>query len=191
MPNPSQKMHLQMTVFFKGLILSFFSIIVLALPGHLSATDIGFLVLNSKAPERDQPIAFSHKLHVSQNGIACQFCHLYARRSYSSGVPPVSTCVGCHGTNQMKLVQPNSPEVNKMRDYWEKGEPIPWAKVHDIPDYVRFPHKRHMNVESTRLIESAGSGCDMEKDRLVHAVSSPGQRRGGAKKNGKYSCRLV
>ncbi|MCH2295541.1 MAG: hypothetical protein MK488_11250, partial [SAR324 cluster bacterium] len=71
MPNPSQRMHLQMTVFFKGLILSFFSIIILALPGHLSATDIGFLVLNSKAPERDQPIAFSHKLHVSQNGIAC------------------------------------------------------------------------------------------------------------------------
>ena len=141
-----------------------FSISLFLLPSLVNATDIGFFVLNSKAPVRDQPIAFSHKLHVSQNGVACQYCHLYARRSYSSGVPPVSTCVGCHGSNQMKLVQPHSPEVNKMRDYWEKGEPIPWAKVHDIPDYVRFPHKRHINADSNRLIESAGTGCDMEEN---------------------------
>ena len=163
MQNLLFRMHEQMIFFLKFITTTFLSII-LFLPSYLSATDVGFLVLNSKAPERDQPIAFSHKLHVSQNGVACQYCHLYARRSYSSGVPPVSTCVGCHGSNQMKLDQPNSPEVNKMRDYWEQGEPIPWAKVHDIPDYVRFPHKRHINAKSSRFIESAGSGCDLEKN---------------------------
>ena len=164
MPHLSQRTDRDMIRLFKGVIIGVFSIFFFMLPGEMSATDIGFLVLNSKAPVRDQPIAFSHKLHVSKNGIACQFCHIYARRSYASGVPPVSTCVGCHGSNQMKLVQPESAEVNKMRDFWEKGEPIPWAKVHDIPDYVRFPHKRHINVKSSRLIENAGKGCDMEND---------------------------
>ena len=84
----------------------------------------------------EQPIAFSHKLHTVQNGVPCQYCLLYARRSFSSGVPPVSTCIGCHGPNERKLVKPNSLEVKKIRDYWAKGEPIPWVKVHDIPDFV-------------------------------------------------------
>jgi len=80
-----------------------------------------FLTLGSKqAYAEEQPIAFSHKLHTVQNGIACQYCHLYARRSFSSGVPPVSTCIGCHGPQEQKLVQPESAEVNKMRDYWAK-----------------------------------------------------------------------
>ena len=111
----------------------------------------------------NQPIAFSHKLHTVQNGIPCQYCHLYARRSFSSGVPPVSTCIGCHGPNEQKLVKPDSLEVKKMRDYWAKGEPIPWVKVHDIPDFVRFPHKVHINADSNRFIEDAGGGCDIEK----------------------------
>ena len=151
MQNPLFRMHVQMSFFPKFITTTFLSII-LFLPSFLSATHVAIYLLNSKAPERDQPIAISHKLHVSQNGVACQYCHLYARRSYSSGVPPVSTCVGCHGSNQMKLVQPNSPEVNKMRDYWEKGEPIPWAKVHDIPDYVRSVSYTHLALPTILLV---------------------------------------
>ena len=122
-----------------------------------------FLSLSSKqAYAEEQPIAFSHKLHTVQNGIACQYCHLYARRSFTSGVPPVSTCIGCHGPQEQKLVQPESVEVNKMRDYWAKGEPIPWVKIHDIPDFVRFPHKEHINADSNRFVDDAGAGCDPE-----------------------------
>ena len=123
-----------------------------------------FLALGSKkAYAEEQPIAFSHKLHTVQNGIACQYCHLYARRSFSSGVPPVSTCIGCHGPKEQKLVQPESAEVNKMRNYWANAEPIPWVKIHDVPDFVRFPHKEHINADSNRLVNDAGAGCDAEK----------------------------
>jgi len=117
----------------------------------------------SKLSAEQQPIAFSHNLHASKNGIPCQYCHLYARRSFSSGVPPVSTCVGCHGSKEMKLIKPESVEVNKMRDYWHNRKPIPWVKIHDIPDFVRFPHKAHINADSKRFIDDAGAGCDMEK----------------------------
>ena len=122
-----------------------------------------FLAIGSKQVcAEEQPIAFSHKLHTVQNGIPCQYCHLYARRSFSSGVPPVSTCIGCHGPQEQKLVKPESEEVNKMRNFWANGEPIPWVKIHDIPDFVRFPHKEHINANSNRFIEGAGSGCDAE-----------------------------
>ena len=127
----------------------------------LILTSFLIVISFSEAPAK-QPIAFSHKLHTVQNGIPCQYCHLYARRSFSSGVPPVSTCIGCHGSNENKLVKPDSTEVKKMRDYWSKGEPIPWVKVHDIPDFVRFPHKIHINADSNRFIDDAGGGCDLE-----------------------------
>jgi len=123
-----------------------------------------FLAIGSKQTyAEEQPIAFSHKLHTVQNGIPCQYCHLYARRSFSSGVPPVSTCIGCHGPHEQKLVKPESIEVNKIRDFWANDKPIPWVKIHDIPDFVRFPHKEHINADSNRLINDAGAGCDTEK----------------------------
>ena len=121
-----------------------------------------FIIISFSEALAKQPIAFSHKLHTVQNGIPCQYCHLYARRSFSSGVPPVSTCIGCHGPHEQKLVKPDSSEVKKLREYWSKGMPIPWVKVHDIPDFVRFPHKIHINADSDRLISDAGGGCDAE-----------------------------
>jgi hypothetical protein len=31
--------------------------------------------------------------------------------------------------------------------YWETKEPIPWIKVHDLPDFVHFTHKRHVQAD--------------------------------------------
>src|SRR6202171_6832921 len=54
------------------------------------------------APRADvvQPIPFSHRIHAGVNKIPCQYCHEYARRSTTSGVPPVQRCVGCHGSQK-------------------------------------------------------------------------------------------
>jgi hypothetical protein len=128
---------------------------------------------------KEQPINFSHKLHVTQNGISCQYCHLYARRSFSSGVPPVSTCVGCHGPHGAELVQPDSAEVDIMRDHWAEGTPIPWVKLHDIPDFVRFPHKKHINADASRFIDGAGNDCDMNADPRSLACRVMHFRNGG------------
>lgn len=111
-----------------------------------------------------QPIAFSHKLHATQNQIACQYCHIYARRSSVSGIPPVQICAGCHGNDQMKLIAADKPEADKVRKYWSDKKPIPWEKVHDIPDFVRFTHEGHINASSDRLPEMTKKKCDMKKD---------------------------
>ncbi len=88
-----------------------------------------------------QPIAFSHRIHVSQNEIPCMYCHAHAARAPSAGVPSVSKCMGCH-----KVIATDSPEIQKLYEYWEKQEPIPWIKVHDVPDFVHFTHKRHIKA---------------------------------------------
>ena len=86
-----------------------------------------------------QPIDFSHRHHVTEMGFECQMCHVYARRGPVAGIPSVEKCAGCH-----TQVLSNTPEIQKVLEYWENEQPIPWVRVHDLPDYVRFSHKRHV-----------------------------------------------
>ncbi|MCZ6641662.1 MAG: cytochrome c3 family protein [Gammaproteobacteria bacterium] len=87
----------------------------------------------------EQPIAFSHKVHAGDNDIPCMYCHTQARRSISAGVPSVSKCMGCHTE-----IATERPQIRKLASYWDNKEPIPWIKVHDLPDFVHFTHKRHI-----------------------------------------------
>jgi len=86
-----------------------------------------------------QPIDFSHRIHAGDYQIPCLYCHVQARRSISAGVPSVSKCMGCHTD-----VAADRPQIRLLAQYWESKEPIPWVKVHDLPDFVHFTHKRHV-----------------------------------------------
>lgn len=90
----------------------------------------------------EQPINFSHKIHAGEFEIPCMYCHTQARRSISAGVPSVNKCVGCHNN-----VATDRPQIRKVINYFENKEPIPWIKVHDLPDFVYFPHKRHVQAD--------------------------------------------
>ena len=93
----------------------------------------------------EQPIAYSHMMHAGTLQIQCEYCHSGARRSIHAGVPPTQTCMNCHA-----MVDPTGrPELEKLKGYWERGEEIPWVKVHDLPDFVYFSHKRHVRAGVT------------------------------------------
>ncbi|HUJ75935.1 MAG TPA: hypothetical protein VL359_13820, partial [bacterium] len=36
----------------------------------------------------------------------------------------------------------------KVAKFWETQTPIPWVKIHDIPDFVRFTHEKHVNAHN-------------------------------------------
>ncbi|MBT4087119.1 MAG: cytochrome c3 family protein [Deltaproteobacteria bacterium] len=97
------------------------------------------------ADEFTQPIAFSHKTHAGTNEIPCEFCHTYARRSINSGAPSVESCIGWHSVVE-GAKDDQKEEIKKAIQYWEKRQPIPWKKIHDVPDFVHFSHKRHIKV---------------------------------------------
>lgn len=107
-----------------------------------SQTDDGY---NALGPVVEQPFEFPHKTHAGnkpgQMGINCMYCHTYARRSAVSGIPRLDKCMGCH--NLIEGVK-ERPRIKKLFEYWEKKQPIPWKKVHDLPDFVRFNHERHI-----------------------------------------------
>ena len=93
--------------------------------------------------DQTQPIAFPHSIHAGVDQIDCQYCHFSAERSVDAGIPPVSTCMGCHtvigGSDEVQQA-----EIQKVRDYWTNQEPIPWVRIYKVADHVHFPHMRHV-----------------------------------------------
>ncbi len=87
-----------------------------------------------------QPVAYDHSLHVNQLGLDCRYCHTYVDRSEHANVPDAATCMNCH--NQ---VLPDSPQLAPIRESFQSGEPVPWVRVHKLPDYVYFDHSAHVN----------------------------------------------
>jgi hypothetical protein len=96
------------------------------------------------APE--QPIPFSHKIHSGDNKIACQYCHSQVERSKHATIPSMNVCMNCH-----TVVKPDSPHIQKLKAAFAEGKAVEWIRVHELPDYVYFPHKRHV---------AAGVSCE-------------------------------
>ncbi len=86
-----------------------------------------------------QPIPFSHKLHAGANHIPCLYCHSNAEKSRHATIPSMNICMNCHS-----VVKTNSPYIKQVRAAYFSGKPIQWIRVHELPDYVYFPHKRHV-----------------------------------------------
>ena len=89
-----------------------------------------------------QPIAFSHRLHVTDKQIDCRYCHSTAGRSPDAGLPSVRKCLGCHDH-----VIPHHEEIEKLRGYRDRREDLPWVRVYYSPDHVFFPHYRHIGKD--------------------------------------------
>ena len=97
--------------------------------------------------EGTQPIQFPHNVHAGQYQIACMYCHFSAERSVDAGIPPVSTCLGCHrlvtGTTDAQKA-----EIAKISEFANAGQSIPWTRIYKIADHARFPHMRHVNART-------------------------------------------
>jgi hypothetical protein len=90
--------------------------------------------------EREQPVQFSHKHHVGDDGIDCRYCHTSVETSASAGMPATQTCMNCHSQ-----IWADSPYLEPVRERARTGKPIQWTRVHDLPDYVYFNHSIHVN----------------------------------------------
>ena len=89
---------------------------------------------------RDQPVQFSHKHHVGDDGIDCRYCHTTVETAASAGLPAIKTCMNCHSQ-----LFANSPYLEIVRASWRDDQPIKWTRVHDLPDFAYFNHSIHVN----------------------------------------------
>ena len=86
-----------------------------------------------------QPVEYSHKLHAGNLGMDCYYCHTTVEKSSFAAVPTTETCMNCH-----HRVKEKSPKLQLVRESYSTGQPIPWVKVHRLPDYVYFNHQAHV-----------------------------------------------
>jgi len=106
-----------------------------------------------------QPVPFEHSLHAGQLGIDCRYCHAGVEKSGTSSVPAAQTCMNCHST-----IKTQSPLLEVVRQSYQTGDPVPWVKIHAVPDYVYFNHSVHVN-RGVSCVECHGKVNEMS---VVH-----------------------
>lgn len=111
----------------------------------------------------DQPIAYSHELHAGQMQIDCQYCHTNVEKSAFANVPSTDVCMNCHN-----FARTDRPEIQKLTQYYKEGKPIPWKRIHRLPEFVYFSHSVHVN-KGIDCVNCHGDIARMEK---VGQVSS-------------------
>ena len=120
--------------------------------------------------EPDQPIKFSHVVHVADNQIDCQYCHNTVRHSKSAGIPDVNVCWNCHsivrdGTHSGKH------QISKVVEAYESGTPIEWIRIHNLQDHAFFSHAQHVSVGEIECATCHGAIEEMDRVRQVSDLS--------------------
>jgi hypothetical protein len=121
-----------------------FSILALVILANLA---LGVVLIVARSPyitnqrvTRNQPVQFSHKHHVGDDGIDCRYCHNGVETSAYAGIPPTKTCMNCHS-----VLFNNAPYLEPIRESYRTDQSIEWVKVHRLADYVYFNHSIHIN----------------------------------------------
>jgi hypothetical protein len=114
-------------------------LLICGILGAAYSIDRGHFITNvGVAP--DQPVPFSHKHHVGDDGIDCRYCHTSVETSSFAGIPPTETCMSCHSQ-----IWTNAEMLEPVRASFRTGKSLAWTRVHDLPDYVYFNHSIHVN----------------------------------------------
>ncbi|MBI4446649.1 MAG: cytochrome c3 family protein [Acidobacteria bacterium] len=151
---------------------------------------------DNRGYEPEQPIAFSHRLHAGELEMSCQYCHSEATSSRHAGIPAASTCMNCHSVitaslgavraeeeaaaKEKRAVRPVvSQELSKLyqalgldEQMKRAGTPrtVNWIKIHDVPDFVYFDHRAHVNAE-VKCQSCHGPVETMERVRQIENLS--------------------
>ena len=148
--------------------------------------------------EPQQPIAFSHRLHAGELSIQCLYCHAAAEQSRNAGIAAANVCMNCHRfvTSSLGAVRAEdelakkeqrppqriiAPELKKLYDALglddkltpdprKPPQPLPWVRVHNLPGFVYFDHRAHVQV-GVRCQECHGPVETMERMRQAESLS--------------------
>jgi hypothetical protein len=94
----------------------------------------------------EQPVPYSHAVHVGELGIDCLYCHNTVDKASYAAIPPAETCMNCHVS-----IHPDSEKLLPIREAFTNDTPVSWIRVTDLPDYVFFNHSAHV---------TRGLGCE-------------------------------
>jgi len=91
-----------------------------------------------------QPIPFSHKVHAGTMKLACKMCHPSPDPGESMTIVPAAKCMDCHAA-----IKADSPAIQRLAAYAKEGRKVPWVRVYEIPSFVNFSHRAHLEKGNT------------------------------------------
>lgn len=113
-----------------------------------------------KAPV--QPIPFSHKAHAGTLKLQCKMCHPNPDPGETMTIAKPAACMQCHSA-----IKADSPAIQKLVQASQSGRPIPWVRVYELPSFVFFSHRTHLEKGNTC---QDCHGPVAERDRLYREV---------------------
>lgn len=106
---------------------------------------ISVFVLSAQTPVPPaQPVPFSHKHHVGTLKLKCNMCHPNRDPGETMGIAAASVCMQCHAS-----VKTDSPHIQKVAASAAEKRPLKWARVYQIPTFVFFSHRAHVESKNT------------------------------------------
>jgi hypothetical protein len=87
-----------------------------------------------------QPIPFSHKHHVGDDGIDCRYCHAGVEQAAVASIPSTNVCLNCHSQ-----LFADAPVLQPLHESARTGVALRWARLYKLPDFVYFDHSIHVS----------------------------------------------
>ena len=107
--------------------------------------------INRFVEDSEQPVQFSHSLHVNTLNLECGFCHQSAEVSLHATLPKAKICLSCHEGAAIE-----NAEVEKMLALIKERGEIDWKRVYEVKDHVYFSHRVHTSLAKIDCAECHG-----------------------------------
>ncbi len=109
-----------------------------------------------------QPIPFSHKVHVVDAKLDCTGCHEPPTKFGDPvGLPDAPKCLECHAWSTK-----DTPTKGILTSYMERKQAIPWVRTVRLKDFVFFDHRYHLtNGAQCETCHGPGGSQDVVADR--------------------------
>lgn len=173
--------------FYKNKVyIAMFSIVLFVFAGYyVSKWLIG--LGRQKDFQPTQPIYYSHKVHAGLNQINCLYCHSPALEGKQATIPSTNVCMNCHKAittyekTKYKIFNEEGKEIDGTREIaklhayagfdpknptaWDpsKAKPIPWERIHNLPDHVYFNHSQHTKAGKVQCQSCHGEINQMDE----------------------------
>ena len=106
----------------------------------------------------EQPVAFSHKVHLGDLDLECSHCHQYVATSRKATLPTLAVCAECHSEPQGE-----SPEEAKIVSLVSAGAELNWQRIYALPKHVYFSHFRHVTLGQMSCPECHGDMKELDR----------------------------
>jgi predicted CXXCH cytochrome family protein len=92
----------------------------------------------------EQPLPFSHKRHAGELALSCDTCHTLSPSGETLRIPQADVCMNCH-----QAIATDKPAIQRLAEYDKSNTPIPWIRIYQLPSFVSFSHKTHLDHGAT------------------------------------------